>query len=506
MPSASDHGHSPLSPPGGSRGRRHPRLARLLRLFVEIHPDEVTSALLLAANGFVLLLCYYILKTIREPLILQGGSTALSGSELKAYATAAQALLLIGLVPLYGYLAGRVHRARLIRGTIGFLLGSLVIFYFLGRAGLPVGIAYYLWLGIAGLMVIAQFWSFANDYFSHQQGERLFPFIAVGGTLGAIAGSALAGWLLDGLGLFPLLLIAAAGLFVYAGIYFALEWFHPPGQEGRARRPVRGRGGFELVLTNRYLLLIGAMVLVANLVNTHGEYILATAVNQHAENLVPSPAPDQPPPENLLEERRALVGEVYAGFYATVNALALLIQVFVVSRLFKYLGVQRALFVFPVLAAGAYAAIFAWPVFALIRAAKVAENSVDYSLNNTVRHALFLPTGRDAKYKAKAAIDTLFQRGGDLLAGGTVFVGLHVLAFSLRHFALVNLLLISGWLGMVVYLSRRYRQLERGRRHGPRHSLRGRGWRQRRVGRCAYRPSASVPSPRRAPANVWANK
>jgi AAA family ATP:ADP antiporter len=117
-----------------------------------------------------------------------------------------------------------------------------------------------------------------------------------------------------------------------------------------------------------------------------------------------------------------------------------------------------ALFVLPVVALGAYGIIAFLPVLALIRAAKIGENSLDYSLNNTTRQALFLPTSRDAKYKAKAAIDTFFVRAGDLTSAGLVFLGT-LLALQPRDFALINIALIIVWLFIVVRIGRRHRVL-----------------------------------------------
>ena len=78
--------------------------------------------------------------------------------------------------------------------------------------------------------------------------------------------------------------------------------------------------------------------------------------------------------------------------------------------------------------------------------------------NNTARNVLFLPTTREQKYAAKQAIDSFFKVAGDVLSGVLVFVG-SVLAFAPRHFALVNLGLAAGWLGVALWVGRRYREL-----------------------------------------------
>ena len=88
----------------------------------------------------------------------------------------------------------------------------------------------------------------------------------------------------------------------------------------------------------------------------------------------------------------------------------------------------------------------------MVRWAKTAENSTDYSLQNTVRQVLFLPTTREQKYKAKVAIDTFFHRAGDVLSAVLVFVGVNVLAFGTKHFALVNLVLVLVWIVLAILI------------------------------------------------------
>jgi AAA family ATP:ADP antiporter len=123
----------------------------------------------------------------------------------------------------------------------------------------------------------------------------------------------------------------------------------------------------------------------------------------------------------------------------------------------KYIGVRGALFILPLVALGSYSLIAFLPIFSIVRIAKILENSTDYSINNTARHALFLPTSREAKYKAKQAIDTFFWRAGDMLQAVIVFAGLQ-LALSVRAFAAINLVLVLIWLALVVAIAREHKR------------------------------------------------
>ena len=142
-----------------------------------------------------------------------------------------------------------------------------------------------------------------------------------------------------------------------------------------------------------------------------------------------------------------------------MNILALVLQALVVSRVIKHFGVRIALLVMPGVAIIGYATMAFVPLLWFIRGTKMAENSLDYSLQNTTRNALYLPTSRDAKYKAKQANDTFFVRFGDVISAGLVFVGTTWLGFAARQFALVNVGLIVLWLILAVAIGRRYKKL-----------------------------------------------
>jgi AAA family ATP:ADP antiporter len=141
------------------------------------------------------------------------------------------------------------------------------------------------------------------------------------------------------------------------------------------------------------------------------------------------------------------------------NILSLAIQFFLVSRIFKYLGIGGAVFVLPILALGSYSLIALAPVLALIRVTKIAENATDYSLQNTLRRALFLPTSREAKYKALQAVETFFWRTGDMLSAFITFVVVQWLALSVRGYAAVNLVIVVLWLVIAYKLYRENRVL-----------------------------------------------
>ena len=438
-------------------------LDRSLSLITDVHAGEGVSALLLAANLFYLLAFYSILKVVREALILSE-----SGAVAASYAAAGQALLLLAFVPAYSAFAARVNRVWLISSVTLFFASHLLVFYLLGTAGVRIGLAFYLWIGVFNMVAVAQLWAFANDLYSTDRGKRLLPLVGVGATLGAFAGSGLTAFGFAGIGPYRLLLISAVGLVVPVALTI---WVHRRESRGasdvasgtvasgssrkdlqqHSNEPIGKRGGFVLVFKDRYLFLIAMLVLAYNLVNTLGGFVLNTMIVQEASRLVSSGA------AGGLDER-ALIGTMAGRVQTLVNLGAFLLQTFAVSRIFKYVGVRGALFFMPLIALGGYTMIALFPVYAFVQWTKVFENSTDYSVQNTTRQALFLPTSREAKYKAKQAIDSFFLRTGDMLSAAVVFAGT-TLAFSVRQYALTNVVVVLVWLAIAFAIAREHRKL-----------------------------------------------
>jgi len=426
-------------------------LERFLNLFTEVRAGEGVPAVLLAANVFILLAAYYVLKPVREALILAGG-----GAEVKSYAAAGQALLLLVAVPLYGGIASRVDRRTLINGVTLFFAACLVLFYLLAQAGIPLGVPFFLWIGIFNLMITAQFWGFANDLYTPETGKRLFVLVAFGASAGAVVGSWVTGLVIEPVGVRQLMLVAAAMLVASLVFTNAVHARH----DARARRPhddapLGDGNGFALVLADRYLLLLALLALLLNWVNTTGEYLLGRIALDAAERRVASGAAGG-------LDAEALVGQFYASFFTVVNLTGMLLQLFVVSRVLRWFGVGTSLLVLPLLSLGGYALAAALPILTVVRWAKTAENATDYSLQSTVRQVLFLPTSREEKYKAKQAIDTFFVRAGDVFSAALVFAGTTWLAFGVREFALVNVVLAGAWLALAVLIGREHARRVRG--------------------------------------------
>ena len=417
---------------------------RALSPIAEVRREEIPTALLLTLLMFLVLAAYYMLKTAREVFILTEG-----GAEVKSYSSAGQAVLLLGLVPAYAAFASRVNRGKLVTWVTLFFASNLVLFILATQAGIKVGIVYFLWVGIFNVMVIAQFWAFANDVYTPEQGKRIFPLIGVGSSLGAWLGSLRAGSLITDFGPTRLLIGGGAILVVCALVARAIDRrasrAAPRERTPAADQPLGKEGAFELIRKDRYLLLIALLTVVLNIVNTSGEYLFGRYVVEQAA------ATYGTGPEAAVDRER-FVGEVYGRLFSTVNLVGFLLQMFVVSRVFKFLGIGRALFIHPLVALIGYLLLLRSPSLRLMGLVKIADNSLDYSLGNTVKQALWLPTSREAKYKAKQAVDSFFMRAGDVIQAAIVFAG-ERLALAVPAFAAVNVVLVGAWLGIAAMLN-----------------------------------------------------
>jgi AAA family ATP:ADP antiporter len=389
-----------------------------------------------------------VLKTVREPLVLAYG-----GARLKSYAAAFQALTLIAYVPLYGWVASRLPRQRFLMSVILFFVGCIQLFFLAGKMHVPyVGFVFFIWVGIFSLTTIAQFWSYANEIYSRPEGERLFPLIAVGSVAGAPLGAALAEYLFtQGVRPYAMMEIAAGLLLLHLGLYRVVNARVNAGAAQTEQEPMGGGNGFAMVFGSRYLGLIALLLVLLNLVNTVGEYILGDAVVIAADARVAAGVAGF--------DKEAFIGQFYGNYFFWTNVATILIQAFVVSRVVKRVGMKGVLLALPIVSLCAYSTAAAGAGLLALLYVKIAENSADYSINNTAKQMLWLPTSREEKYKAKQAIDTFFVRTGDMLAAGLVFLGTRVVHQGVASFARANIVIVAAAIVVAVLLLREYQRL-----------------------------------------------
>jgi AAA family ATP:ADP antiporter len=420
------------------------RFERLLSLSTKVQAGEGRCVAVLLLQAVALMVAYYLIRPVREALILTEG-----GAELRSYAVGIQAILLMGIIPAYGLLVRAVHSSRVFQVVGAFFASNLVIFFLLGQAGFQIGLVFFIWASIFGVMCVTQFWAFATDLFCVKSGQRLFGVIAVGVSGGAWIGSRLSAAGFETFGPYGLML-ASAGILV--GTLCLGEWARrvvpaasqsaPESDAQRATEQkapaTRWLGGFAVIGRSRYLTCIAALVVLLNWITSTGEYVLSDWLVDIARVEAP-------------DAQKLFIGRFMGNYSASITLVGFLIQLLVVSRVIMVAGVVRALIVTPVAFLAGYLLIGIVPVFALVQSVLVVQKSLDYSLLNTTRSALLLPTSRSVKYQAKTTIDTFFYRMGDLLSTLSVLVGLQVFDDPRLQFVWL-IIVLSATMTMVAWM------------------------------------------------------
>jgi len=406
----------------------------ITKVWEDMRSPEGVATLRFAVRLFLILLAYYLLKPVREELILDGGS-----AEIRSYALAAQAALLLFLVPFYSHIIKHLHGDKLFHIVTIFLAANIGVFYLLGSSGMDIGVPFFIWLGIFSVVQISQFWTMVSDYHCVDKGKRLTSYIAIGGSLGAMIGSMVAKTLYLEMGAYGLMILAIIMLVVAVIMPGAKTDMRKDHHEQSDEESIQHMlGGLKRVMDVPYLRWIAASVVLLNLINSTGEFVLADFVTA----------------ENSGSE----IGAFYSTFYLYVNIATLVLQAFVVRPLYQAIGVGGALISLAVINLGMYISVLAFPVLAWFAIVKMADNSIDYSVANTTKQILFLPLDRFTRYEGMLAVNTFFTRFGDLIQGGVIFIVISVLALPTMFLVGTNIVLCLLWLFVTINVSRRFKQ------------------------------------------------
>lgn len=370
----------------------------LLRRLVMLEPGEGPAVAWAFAYFFFVVLSFYLLRPIREAFGIARGADS-----LPALMTGTLGVMLLAN-PAFAALISRLPRRRFIPRAHRFFALNLVVFFTLFR-WLPghatgLGYAFFIWLSVFNLSVVSLFWGLMSDLFREEQGKRLFGFLAIGGTLGAIAGATLTGWLVGPrVSLAPafILLVSAAALEGAARCMGALATrFQLGDQAGAAREPGPGAlEGLRALAKSRYLQMICGYILL---------YTLTATLLYLAQGAIVA--------RTFTGNARTVA---FARIDLWVNVLTLASQLFLTSRLLTRFGVGVILCALPVLTALGFGALALWPVFGTLMVFQVLRRGLHYGVDRPAREVLYIPLTADERYKSKPFIDTFVYRFGDLL-------------------------------------------------------------------------------------------
>jgi AAA family ATP:ADP antiporter len=429
---------------------------RWLRRVVDVRDGEAAAVLWSSAYFFFVLSAYYVIRPIRDEM----GVAA--GVERLAWLFSGTLAAMLCLHPVYARLVARLPRRRFVPLTYRFFIVTLLVFFLLLHLAAPgqavwIGRAFYVWTSVFNLFVVSVFWSFMADLYAPSQGRRLFGMVAVGGTAGAILGSALTTALVGWLGPVNLLLVSALLLEAAGRASGALERHEgrvaeaaaEEGDRGAPRRAVHGGqaiGGGDLegirhVLASPYLLGIAALMLLFTVVSTFLYFQQAAIV------------------AGAFPGDRAARTRLFAALDLAVNALTLVTQVFLTGRILRRVGIGAGLGFLPLLSAAGFAALAAAPVLGVVAPFQVLRRAGHFAVDRPAREVLYTVLPRTDKYKAKNLNDTFVYRAGDQVGAWAYTLLASGLGLGLPALAWAMVPLSAVWLVLALWLGRRHRAL-----------------------------------------------
>ena len=443
-------------------------MKRLLQKIVDVRANELHALGLAFVFNFVVLGSYYVVRPIRDDIAATGGIETLPWMYTGTLVT------MLVANALFSAIVARMSRRRFIPIAYRFFMANLVIFYVLMHTLTPaqnvwVGRAFYVWVSVFNLFVVTLFWAFMTDVFNSEQAKRLFAFISVGGSIGAIVGPIITVTLVKKLGAANLILVTAAMLEAapWCVKFFPTEFARDPERQPRnpveatsklapphpstalrsarddrtAEQPLGGGilAGITHVIRSPYLLGICGFVLLYTVTTTFS-YFQQTEITGHQ-----------------FQDRNARTA-FFAQLDLVVNTLTLVLQLFITGHLMKRLGVGITLVTMPLLSMVGFLALGFAPTLGLLAVFQVARRATNFGFTRPAREVLFTVLRREDKYKAKSLIDTFVYRTGDQI-GAWSYSGLRALGLQLTGISFVAVPLTALWCGLCFWLGKKQSEL-----------------------------------------------
>ena len=417
---------------------------RFLRVVFGIEPAEAGGAF----AGFAFIFCaftsYAILRPVRETMGITSGVSNLPALFWGTF------VVTLATQPIFGWLTSRYRRTTFLPWVYGFLALNLFGFYLwfhFQDDHTWIARTFFVWLTVYALFVPSVFWSLMADIFRADQAKRLYGFLAAGTSAGGFLGPFISALLAPVLGSINLLLFSLA--FLVASIFcirYLTNWHarltashvsdSPPAASNDVNRAVGGSlwAGFSLVAKSPYLLLIGLFIMLLTWVSTF-LYL------QQAE-LVSQAVPD-----------RDAQTQLFGWVDVSVQWLSLLVQLFLLSHLTKWIKFTAMLALVPAMMVLGYAGLALYPVLPVLLGAIVVRRIGEYAIVRPCREMLFTSMDRESKYKAKNFIDTAIYRSGDAVSA-SLHAGLVALGLATSGIAWAGAVIAGLWAMVAVRLGR----------------------------------------------------
>lgn len=436
-------------------------LSRFVRRVVDVRPNELAALVWSCVYFFLILTAYYILRPIRDEVGAVLGVKP-SGADDLAWMFTGTLIGVLLVHPIFGSMVARMPRKRFVPLIYRFFISHLVIFYLLykfidPKEGVWIGYVFFVWVSIFNLFVVSVFWSFMTDIYQPAQSKRLFGMVAVGGTVGALAGSSITSLLVGPLGPLNLLLVSALFLELACRASRRLALHESKlavaengeGSEAAAlaakqrEEEVIGGGmmeGVKRVIASPYLLGITGIMLFFTVSSTFLYFQKAVIVKQ------------------AFGDDSAARTAFFANIDLATNVLTLLTQIFLTGRMMRWLGVGIALAFLPIISLLGFGVLAVSPVLGVLVALEALRRAGNYAIQRPARETLYLVLPRTDKYKSKNFNDTFVYRAGDQLGAwsyaimGNIGLGITGLAYAMIPFSI-------AWLFLALWLGRKNQRL-----------------------------------------------
>ena len=431
-----------------------------LKAIFNIRKSELPLALLMFSYFFLVITSFWILKPIKKSIFIQFYEKAgfdlfawhMSGPQAELLAKVLNMVVAFVAVAVFTWLVRHFRRQKLSFIFTGFFLACYVVYTFVIHTPRSLTVwTFYLFGDLFSTLMVATFFAFLNDSVTPDAAKRLYGLIGLGGVTGGVFGTTsvrmliakinVVGWLWVCFGLGLLIVVVAFG----AGRMVEKD---PPPEPEVTPAGLEGKGksnpaleGARLVFGSPYLLSIVAIVGLYEIVSTVMDFQFTSTIDYYLSG----PA----------------IGKQFATVFAITNIVSMVVQLFLTSFVMTRLGVGVALMVLPVAALAGSMGFMAMPILGMGSALNTLDNGFSYSINQSAKEALYVPTTREEKYKAKAFIDMFVQRFAKAVAVG-VSLGITMVFREFSHLRWLSgftIAVISLWIFAVLYAGRRFKDM-----------------------------------------------
>lgn len=428
---------------------------------MNIERRELPLALLMFSYFFLVITSFWILKPLKKALFIQfydkEGYTLFGwrmlASQAELIAKVLNMLVAIGAVIVFTWLSRRFRRQQLTYIFSAFFLVCYALYTLSLAAPTDLTVwTFYLFGDLFSSLMVATFFAFLNDSVTPDSAKRLYGIIGLGGVVGGVFGTTLVRvwidqlsraewlWVCFGIALVIIVIAMAAGRHVDPSFKTKKDTklisTSAPNNSGNPALE-----GACLVIKSRYLLAITAVVGLYEIVSTLLDFQFTATISHYLDG--------------------DAIGRQFSTVFAITNWVSMLVQFFLTSFIMTRFGVTTALMLLPIAVLAGSIGFLVLPILWMGSVLNTADNGFSYSINQSAKEALYVPTSTEEKYKAKAFIDMFVQRFAKALAVGVslIVTTMFVKFDSIRYLSLFTIVIIAVWIVAVRYAGRRFKEL-----------------------------------------------